>query len=96
MSVINNFNLEAPKWTDEGLRKEHGQPRGEAMEAYNSDASLSLVHLPVAFANVYLGKVANPRGYRPMPIGNGHNWFLRALMTHAVGHADPAMFGPPR
>jgi hypothetical protein len=96
MSLVSKFNLEAPGWTDEGLRKERGQPRGEAMEAYDSDASLSLIHLPVGFASVYLGAVANPRGYRPMPPGNGHNWFLRALMTHAVAHADPAMFGPPR
>jgi hypothetical protein len=96
MEARTSVDLDKVGWTDEGLRKARGSPRGEGIEAYDSDASLALVHLPPTFPSVYLGAVANPRGYVPKPAGNGHSWYLKALMSHALAHGDPATFGPPR
>ncbi len=96
LSSPTRVDLDSVKWTNEALRNAQGTPRGQGLEAYNSDGSVALVHLPSTFANVYLGPVRNARGYIPVPNGNGHNWFLRALMSHALAHGDPAGFGSSR
>ncbi|QKW22876.1 hypothetical protein HUT16_30685 [Kitasatospora sp. NA04385] len=98
------LNLDAvKKWTDMSLRDaKAGAPRGLAREAYSADGRFGVLYVPTTFFRLYIRNgpnevVENPgRGFR-YGRGNGHSWFLRSLMSHALRHADPALFvpGPP-
>lgn len=95
-------NLEEVPWSDETLRGTPGVLRGRGVEAYGGDATLGVVHLPTTFFQLYIRNgpdpkdiIGNPRGIA-YPPGHGHGWFLRSLLSHALGHADPGLFAGPR
>ncbi|WP_331765729.1 hypothetical protein [Embleya sp. NBC_00896] len=99
-------NLEEVPWSDETLRAPKGPVRGRGVEAYGDDGKVGVLHLPPTFFQEYIRNgpdprdfVGNVRGMEHRPAhghGHGHGWFMRSLMSHALGHGDPSLFAGPR
>ena len=80
------INFDEAEWSDKTLKKGKGQRRGEGIQSYNGDRSVSLVHIPTAFFKLYIKnkkeEVANPLGFSTP--GHGHGWFLQTFVSHAL------------
>jgi hypothetical protein len=103
-SPSTDLNMEDVKWSDEGRKKARGAIRDMASECYNQDGTLGLLCLPVMFFEFYLmndnNKIGNSiRGWAAGDYHSGglhgHGLFLRAMMSHAIAHADPKFFAGP-
>ena len=99
-----DLNMDEVKWSDEKRKKVRGPMRGMASECYDQDGTLGLLCLPVMFFEFYLMNAGTAVGNstRGWAAGDyhsgglhGHGLFLRAMMSHAIAHADPKFFVGP-
>ena len=74
-------NLDSVEWSDIKLKR--GTSRGTALQFYNGDLSLAVLHFPTTFFYWYVDEVRNPSGFDSGE-GHGHGWLLRTFLSHAL------------